>query len=74
MAGALGLYADEAYLSVSLCFSCDIVHYIFKVVDMWKQRDVQLEVPQSPVDVDKYAKPIEPLDTKMINNNVPVSC
>ena len=43
-----------------------------QVVDMWKQRDVALDVPES-VDVEKFAKPIEPLDAKMQNNNVPVS-
>ena len=39
---------------------------------MWKQRDIQLETPDS-LDVDKYAKAIEPPNDKLICNNVPVS-
>ena len=39
---------------------------------MWKQRDIQLETPES-VEVDKYAKAIEPPNDKLICNNVPVS-
>ena len=38
---------------------------------MWKQRDIQLETPES-VEVDKYAKAIEPPNDKLICNNVPV--
>ena len=39
---------------------------------MWKQRDIQLETPEY-VEVDKYAKAIEPPNDKLICNNVPVS-
>ena len=39
---------------------------------MWRQRDIQLETPES-VEVDKYAKAIEPPNDKLICNNVPVS-
>ena len=49
-----------------------VTFHIAQVVDMWKQRDMQLEVPEF-VDVDKYAKALDPPNEKLICNNIPVS-